>query len=87
VTVSFDVQWGITGDYPPTTATGDGASVPMIHLELKSTAPEAGAAIYQQLHGVALTQVQFSEGSPANTQSWQGVALAMNGPTASGYIA
>ena len=83
---SFSVQWGVTGDYPNWTISGSGATVPMKHLEHKATAPEAGGAIYHQFHGVALEQVQFTEGSPANTQQYTFRALAYVGPTASGYL-
>jgi hypothetical protein len=84
-TLSFDVQWGITGQYPTWKITGSGASTPMIHLELKSTAPEAGAAIYHQFMGVVLNSQDFTEGNPANTQTWNLKALAMM-VTASGYL-
>lgn len=86
VNVSFDLAWGITANYPSLVASGSGATVPMIHMEYKSTAPEAGAAIYYQFHGVALTNQNFQEGETENTIRFQGVALAMNGPTASGYL-
>lgn len=86
ITLSFDVQYGITGDYPTFLTTGSGATEPMVHLELKMTAPEAGAAIYKQFYGVANLNKNFSEGNPANTNSWSCQGLAMNGPTASGYL-
>ena len=82
---SFDVAWAATAQFPNPSA-GAGASVPMVHLELKMTAPEAGAAFFYQFHGAALTQRQFTEGDQENALSFQFVALAMNGPTASGYI-
>jgi len=85
ITISWDLQWGITGDYP-TFLSGSGASVPMILLEHKATAPEAGAGVYTQFHGVALEGVNWTEGSPTDTQTWNCRALAMNGPTASGYL-
>lgn len=85
-TLNFDIQWGNTGDYPSFLTTGSGASVPMVHMELKSTAPEAGAGIYHQFHGCARLNTNFTESNPANTQSWSLQALAMNGPTASGFL-
>lgn len=85
ISVSWSVQWGVTGDYP-TFASGSGATQPMIHLELQSTAPEADGLIAYQFHGVAMQNYNWTEGTPANTQQWQGVALAMNGPTGSGYV-
>jgi len=86
ITVNFDVQWGVTGDYPDFSVTGSGATVPMKHLELKSTAPEAGGAIYHQFIGCARLSENFTEGNPANTQTWSLQALAMTGPTGSGYL-
>jgi len=83
---SFDVAWANTGQFP-NPAVSSGATVEMVHLELKMTAPEAGAAYYYQFHGAAITQRQFTEGDQENALSFQFVALAMNGPTASGYIA
>jgi len=79
------VAWAATAQFPNPSAEA-GASVPMVHLELKMTAPEAGAAFFYQFHGAALTQRQFTEGDQENALSFQFVALAMNGPTASGYI-
>jgi hypothetical protein len=86
-TVTFDVQWGVTAQYPDWTLSGSGASVPMIHLELESKAPEAGAgkAIYHQFMGVVKNSNDFSEGA-TNTQTWNLKALAMSGPTGSGYL-
>jgi len=86
ITVQFDLQYGITADYPPVNITASGSTTPMIHMELKMTAPENGASEYFQYHGVALNSLQFTEATPANTQVWQGMALAMNGSTASGYL-
>ena len=86
VTLSWDLLWGITANYP-TWITSSGASVPMIHLEFESTAPEAGIALWHQFHGVVLDQLSLTEANPSNTQSWTCRALGMNGPTASGYLA
>lgn len=86
VRVSFDLQWGVTGDYPALAASGGGASVPMVHLELKSTAPEAGGSLYFQFRGVAFQGHEFAAGMPADTLRWEGIALAMNGPASSGYL-
>jgi hypothetical protein len=84
--VAFDLQWGVTGDYPSLAASGGGATVPMVHLELKSTAPEAGGALVFQFHGVAFQGHDFAVGVPADTLHWDGIALAMDGPTPSGYL-
>jgi len=86
VSVQFDLQWGITGDYPPMNVTGSGATVQMVHLELKSTAAEDGSALYHQIHGVSINSMAWTETTPANTMQFQGVGLAMVGPTASGYL-
>jgi hypothetical protein len=85
IAITFDLQWGVTGDYP-TFSSGSGASVPMIHLEHKATAPEATDAIWTQFHGVALESIAWTEAAPLDTQTWTMRALAMNGPTASGYV-
>lgn len=84
ITCSWDLLWGITGDYPVWTS-GSGASVPMIHLELRSTAPEATAGIWLQIHGVVADSVTFTETNPANTQTWTCKGLAMM-VTGSGYL-
>lgn len=86
ITVSFDLAYGITGDYPGMNVSGSGATVPMIHGEFKMTAKEAGAAIYYQFYGLPIASQNFTEGDQENTISFQGVALGMNGPTASGYL-
>lgn len=89
IPLSFDVLWGVTAQYPTFGITGSGGStVPMVHMELESKALEAGAgsAIYQQFYGVVLNNTDFSETNPANTKSFNLKALAMNGPTASGYL-
>jgi hypothetical protein len=85
VQVSFTVDYGITGNYP-TATTGDGSTVALDMIELRMTAPEAGASMYLQFFGVDWNNRQFTEANPANTFQWQGVALRMNGPTASGYL-
>lgn len=87
-TLTFDLQFGVTGEYPNWKTTGSGASVPMVHFELQSKAPEAGAgaAIYHQFHGVPLNSLDFTEANPANTQTYNLKALAMVGPTGSGYL-
>jgi len=83
---SFDILWGVTAAYPPTNVTGSGATVPMVHFEYKATAKEDGAALYYQIHGVALNSIQFSEGDEANNATFAGQALAIVGPTASGFL-
>lgn len=86
VTLSFSVLFAETGNWPTALASGSGATVPMAHLEFKMTAPEAGAAQFYQFHGCPLDQLQFGEEANANTQTINMRALAMIGPTGSGYV-
>jgi hypothetical protein len=85
---SFDIQWGVTADYPSVTQSGSGATVPMLHLEHRASAEEqgGGAAIWNQFHGVAILSDNWTETTPANTLTVNFQALGMNGPTASGYL-
>jgi hypothetical protein len=85
INVSFTLAWANTAQFPAP-QSGSGASVPMMHLEFKMTAPDAGAKYYYQFFGVPITQLQFTEGDQENTLAHTCVALGMNGPTASGYI-
>lgn len=68
--------------------TASGASVPMIHLEHRASAAEliAATGYYYQFHGVAVQSLKFTEGKEGNKISVQGRALAMVGPTGSGYL-
>jgi len=88
VAVSWDLLYGVTADYP-VWASGSGASVPMIHLEFKATAPEGAAGagtLWEQFHGVVADQIILTETTPADTYSYTCRALAMNGPTGSGFL-
>ena len=86
VTLSWDLLWGITANYPGNTS-GSGASVPMIHVEFKATAPESGGgSVWEQYHGVVIDSIAFTESNPANTQTWTCRALAMSGPTGTGFM-
>lgn len=83
ISVSVTFRW--TGSYP-TGLTGTGASVPMVHLEHKAVAPENGnTGRYHQFMGVPLSNFQFTEGE-SDTIQISTNALAMVGPTASGYL-
>lgn len=86
IDVSFDMLW--TGTYALPTASGAGASVPMWHFELRASAPEIGAssAFYYQFYGCPVLSVDIKEAKEGDTISLKTKALAMNGPTASGYI-
>jgi hypothetical protein len=86
ISLSFAVLYAVTGNWPTSLASGSGATVPMAHLEFKMTAPEAGAAQWYQFHGCPIDQLQFGEEANANTQTITMRALAMVGPTGSGYI-
>jgi hypothetical protein len=68
--------------------TASGSTVPMMHLEHRASAAEIGSnsAFYHQYHGAVLTNINFTEAAEGNTISLTFRALAMNGPTASGYI-
>lgn len=84
ITFSFTL---LSTGYIPSPASGSGASVPMWHMELRESQPEnGGTGIYTQFHGVAVNSVVMTENAAGNTFQVQGVALAMNGPTASGFL-
>ena len=85
--ITFSLTVLSTG-FIPSPSSGSGASVPMWHLELRESQPEvgSGSAIYTQFHGVAPNSIVWTENAAGNTFQVQGVALSMNGPTASGYL-
>ena len=87
IPVSFDVLYAVTADWP-SPATASGSTTPMVHLELKMTAPEVAAltGIYYQFYGWPINSLDFSETTPANRLSFQGQALGMSGANASGYL-
>jgi len=87
IPISCDVLFADTANVPKP-ATASGSTTPMVHLELRMSAPELGAtsAIYAQFYGVAFNSQDFTETNPANTQRLQGVALAMSAWNASGYL-
>lgn len=86
IDLSFDMMW--TGNYAIPTASGGGASVPMFHYELRASAAEIGAtsAFYYQFHGCPIASLDIKEAKEGDTISFKTKALAMNGPTASGYL-
>lgn len=70
------------------TGVGQGASVPMVHMEIKSDASElgSGSAIYHRfLFGVCVEN-PWTEGEQGNEQSQTWQFVRMVGPTASGYL-
>lgn len=84
--IDITIEFGYTG-YIPTALSGSGASVPMWHLEYKATQPEVGnTGRYFQFHGVPLGSIDFKEATDGDTISLKLQALAMNGPTGSGYL-
>lgn len=84
IQITVNTRW--TG-FNPSAASGSGASVPMIHLEYRASAAEApGTGRYVQFHGVPINNIQFTEQANGDTQQYTFVALAMNGPTGSGYL-
>ena len=87
IPVSFDVQFAVTADWPAP-ATASGTTTPMIHLELRMSAGELGAAsaIYAQFYGWPVNAFDFAETNPANTLKFQGNALGMSAWNASGYL-
>jgi hypothetical protein len=85
IDVTFTCLW--TGAFTGM-LTASGTTVPMMHLEHRASAVEfgAGSAFYHQYHGAVLTNVAFNEAEAGNTIALSFRALAMNGPTASGYL-
>jgi hypothetical protein len=84
IDVTFTCLW--TGAFTGM-LTASGSTVPMMHLEHRASAAELGASgFYHQYHGSVLTNIAFNEAEAGNTIALSFRALAMNGPTASGYI-
>jgi hypothetical protein len=67
-------------------ATAGGASLPLMHFELKCKAPEDASALYYQFLHCALVSNNWSEAEEGNqrVQTWR--YLSYVGPTASGYL-
>ena len=89
IQVSFTYKQAVTANMPPTTVTAAGASVPAVHFELKSLAPEFGATSGQYAQFIHCTMVSrnFTEAVEGNDIAETWVARAVVWPTASGYIA
>lgn len=85
IQVTFQCLW--TGVHP-SAVSGSGASVPFDHLEFKALVPEDTAirGAFYQFMGFARQQLQFTEQAQGDTIQFQGMALGMVGPTASGYL-
>jgi hypothetical protein len=85
ITVTFKgLSTGLMSGY----LTASGSTVPMLHMELRHSAGEIAAAsgFYYQFHGVAAQSIKFTENKQGNSVDLSFVALAMTGPTASGYL-
>ena len=69
-------------------ATASGVSTPQVHMELRSTDTETPAATgqYWQFHNGVMLRRGWTDGENGNPlqETWR--FLAMNGPTASGYL-
>lgn len=85
IAIKATVLW--TG-FVPQPATASGASMPLMHLEFRGDQPELGGNTgrFVQFHGVAMNSYQLTEAKDGNTLALDAVALAMNGPTGSGYL-
>lgn len=91
VDLNFTFLQAVTANYPPTSTTAAGASLPLLHMELKHNTPELGASIgataqYHQFIFGAFVSDQFTEAEDGNKyqQTWRFVNV--QGPTASGYL-
>jgi hypothetical protein len=83
IAVTVNCAW--TGGIP-SAASGSGASVPMFHLEYRASAAETPTTgQYLQFMGVPLVSTQWTEGDE-DTMAFTFQALAMVGPTGSGFL-
>lgn len=84
--IKISLECLYTGAYP-TALSASGATLPYLHLEHRASAAEFGSGEYTQFIGVSLDSIDWTEGAEGNTIKYTLQALAMNGPTASGYLA
>lgn len=85
IDVSFSLLLGISGVPPILTASG--TTTPMLHIEHRASAQELGASgTYFQFMGVPLHSLKWTENKNGNKIDFTFKALAMVGPTGSGYI-
>lgn len=74
----------------PSALTASGASLPLFHFEWRQKTPEVSTAVgsgsYYQLYGVLFEKLAIKEADQGNTIQVTWKALAMNGPTGSGYL-
>lgn len=68
--------------------TASGASVPMLHIEHRASAPENGTStgVFNQFMGAILESVNWTENADGNTIQMAFRALAANLFTGSGYL-
>jgi hypothetical protein len=86
--VTFTFLQAVTASMPPLAPTASGASVPMLHFEMKHDIDEIpGSAHFWQFVGGVCLSNGFTENREGNTiqQTWR--FLSYTGPTASGYLA
>lgn len=91
IQVKFKFYQAVTANDPAlamSTGVGQGASTPMVHMELKSDAHELGtaSAVYRQYLFGVISDNPWGEGEEGNgsDQTWEFVRMV--GPTASGYL-
>lgn len=89
ISVGLSFFEALTAQNPAFLGTGNQTTVKLWNVEIRSRAQEvgSGSALYQQIYGVAFTNVSWSTQNPANTVTLQGQALAMGPVTGSGYCA
>lgn len=88
VTVS-QLHTYVTGGLPFAILTASGSTVPMQHLEWRTSAAEVGAGttgIYYQFFGVTTESLKITEDSKGNKLDYSFVCLGYTGPTGSGYL-
>ena len=85
IQANFTMRW--TGSAAVPTATGSGASMPMFHYEYRANRPEdGGSGYYYPFMGVPTQSVQFTEAADGSTIAMTLQALAMIGPSVTGYL-
>lgn len=87
ISISVEFMWTGYTPYASGIVSASGSTVNHFHLEHRATDGEnGGTGRYHQFHGVLPENLDTTEQTEGNTVSMSLMALAMNGPTASGYI-
>lgn len=91
VDYTITYKQAVTANYPPTSVTAAGASIPLLMMEIKHNTPELGASIgstaqYHQLIGGAFKSQGWSEKEDGNEYQQVWTFTNVIGPTASGYL-